>query len=57
MDTHYGEWLEIWSQLTDTGEQLDKLRMMTKGNFHLDYKDVNETVVKNKIYIPYNSVL
>ena len=32
MDTHYGEWLEIWSQLTSTNEDLDKLRSMISSN-------------------------
>jgi len=49
MDTHYGEWLEIWSQLTSTNEELTKLRMMTKGNLlHKKNKDVRT----NKIYVP-----
>ena len=26
IDKHYGEWLELWSQLTNTSEELRKLR-------------------------------
>ena len=36
IDKHYGEWLEIWSQLTHNEEQLQKLRKMIDGKINID---------------------
>jgi hypothetical protein len=48
MDTHYGEWLELWSQLTCSEECLKKCRMMTKGNVVSTKQDNNV----RKLYVP-----
>ena len=47
IDKHYGEWLEIWSQLTHSFEQLQKLRDMIDG----DLTSVSSEKT-DKIYIP-----
>ena len=39
VDKHYGEWLELWSQLTCSSEQLTKLRTMIGGSL-------------DKVYVP-----
>ena len=47
IDKHYGEWLEIWSQLTHSFEQLQKLRDMIDGDLtSVEYEKTD------KIYIP-----
>jgi hypothetical protein len=58
MDTHYGEWLELWSQLTMTDEELSKLRRLIDGNIR-DTAHVGSvggaTVAdtdRRKLYIP-----
>jgi len=48
MDTHYGEWLEVWSQLTSTNEDLDKLRSMISSDVVVHG---NSNLVR-KLYIP-----
>ena len=48
MDTHYGEWLEIWSQLTSTNGDLDKLRSMINSDVVVHG---NNNLVR-KLYIP-----
>jgi len=60
IDTHYGEWLELWSQLTLTSETLGGLRSLVDGNLRNtspelvqpngDRKD--KTGNKRKLYIP-----
>jgi hypothetical protein len=46
IDKHYGEWLELWSQLTNTSEELRKLREMISGG-------LSETSAgAKKVYIP-----
>ena len=45
IDKHYGEWLEIWSQLTCTEEELTTLRTMISGGV------VNHSGMA-KLYIP-----
>lgn len=45
IDTHYGEWLEIWSQMSSTDSQLNTLRKMICGGIK---SDVNIY----KLYIP-----
>ena len=46
MDKHYGEWMDIWSQLSHSGEQFQKLEHMIDGN--LNSNDTGNT----KLYIP-----
>ena len=54
IDKHYGEWLEIWSQLTNVDEELTKLRLMIDGGI----KDTTFASMKtdgtddHKLYIP-----
>jgi hypothetical protein len=61
IDTHYGEWLELWSQLTLTSETLGGLRSLVDGNI----RDTSPELVdaangqrkdksgnKRKLYIP-----
>ena len=54
IDKHYGEWLEIWSQLTNTDEQLTKLRLLIDGGI----RDTSLQSMKSagdddkKVYIP-----
>jgi hypothetical protein len=50
IDRHYGEWLELWSQLTCTDDELTTLRTMIGGGII-----TNGTAVANnkaKLYIP-----
>ena len=47
VDKHYGEWLEIWSQLTHTEEQLTTLRTMIGGGVKSGCNKNNR-----KLYIP-----
>ena len=50
IDTHYGEWLELWSQLTMSCEQLSKHRRLIDGNItNSDCSSVNNS---RKLYIP-----
>jgi hypothetical protein len=42
IDRHYGEWMEIWCQLTNSGEQLKKVRLMGNSNLSQD----------GKLYVP-----
>jgi hypothetical protein len=46
IDKHYGEWMDIWTQLTNTKEQAEKLDRLLSG----DLKTNNNN--SNKIYIP-----
>ena len=46
IDKHYGEWLEIWSQLTHSFEQLQKLRDMINGDL------ADESGKTDKVYVP-----
>jgi len=46
IDKHYGEWLEIWSQLTHSFEQLQKLRDMINGDLAV------ESSTTDKVYVP-----
>ena len=54
IDKHYGEWLEIWSQLTCTDEELTKLRLMIDGSI----RDTSVNSMKaagaddKKMYVP-----
>ena len=54
IDKHYGEWLEIWSQLTCTDEELTKLRLMIDGGI----RDTSVAAMASegtddkKIYVP-----
>ena len=44
VDKHYGEWLELWSQLTNTEQGLVKNRTLTNGSLQTDNG--------RKLYIP-----
>ena len=44
VDKHYGEWLELWSQLTNTEQGLVKNRTLTNGSL--------QTANGRKLYIP-----
>jgi hypothetical protein len=46
VDKHYGEWLELWSQLTNCDQTLTKLRTLTRGTL----RSGNEN--SRKMYIP-----
>ena len=48
VDKHYGEWLELWSQLTSTQEELTKLRQMVSGRI----SEVCGDNCNKKVYIP-----
>ena len=61
IDTHYGEWLELWSQLTLSAENLGGLRTLIDGNI----RDTSQELVdaqgaqlgatkgnKRKLYVP-----
>ena len=50
IDTHYGEWLELWSQLTMSCEQLSKHRRLIDGNIIRSDCNVNENF--RKLYVP-----
>jgi len=61
IDTHYGEWLELWSQLTLTSETLGGLRTLVDGNLRNTSQELvdasNGTRIgnsghKRKLYIP-----
>ena len=49
IDKHYGEWLEVWSQLTHNFEQLQKLRDMIDGDLATETTHTSRT---DKVYIP-----
>ena len=58
MDTHYGEWLELWSQLSMGGEEIAKHRTLIDGDL-LDTarnnRDANGIITSDqhrKLYIP-----
>jgi len=45
VDKHYGEWLEIWSQLSNHESQLRTLRTLIGGG-------INDKRKRSKLYIP-----
>ena len=47
IDKHYGEWMDIWCQLSHSKEQYDKLNHMINGSLHS-----NKTKQRGKFYIP-----
>ena len=50
IDRHYGEWLELWSQLTCTDDELTTLRTMIGGGIITN--GTTSTSGKAKLYIP-----
>ena len=53
IDTHYGEWMELWSQLTLTNEQLKKERRLIDGHIRdTSACAKNGKTSKRKLYIP-----
>jgi hypothetical protein len=49
VDKHYGEWLELWSQLTNSEQTLHKLRTLTRGTLRSGNATNNGS---RKMYIP-----
>ena len=47
IDKHYGEWLDIWTQLSSSSETLEKKNLMLSGNL-----ESSEGDDVKKIYIP-----
>jgi len=47
IDKHYGEWLDIWTQLSSNDETLTKTDSMLSGNLHS-----SDSETTRKLYIP-----
>lgn len=52
IDTHYGEWMDMWAQLTHSEEQWSKLNKLISGSLaELDECAMGEDV-QTKLYVP-----
>ena len=56
MDKQYGDWMDLWTQLTYDGQKWEKLERMLTGITTVDgvvHNDINQRVKeKKKVYVP-----
>ena len=56
MDKQYGDWMDLWTQLTYDGQKWEKLERMLTGITKVDgvvHNDINQRVKeKKKVYVP-----
>lgn len=52
IDKHYGEWLSIWNQLTQTEERLDGYNSMIGNTPDLTTTVVSSTIAAKTLYVP-----
>jgi hypothetical protein len=52
IDRHYGEWLSIWNQLTQTEEKIEGYNLMTNGFTTSISATSDSTITAGTLYIP-----